>query len=77
MTDRYKGFLVLLENDIRSDNAKPILEALKMIKGVLSVKPYVAHMEDYLLAERERIAISQKMNKFIAKELLNLKLEEK
>ena len=39
MTDRYAGFVVTLEENIREDAAEEILTALRMVKGVLSVEP--------------------------------------
>lgn len=38
MTTRLKWFTVILDTDIREDDAKPIIEAISMIKGVLSVE---------------------------------------
>lgn len=39
MTDRYNAFTVILENDIRDDDAQPIINAIKQIRGVLDVQP--------------------------------------
>lgn len=36
MTDRLKGFIVTLTTDIREDDAESIVQAIKMIKGVLT-----------------------------------------
>lgn len=52
MTDRYKGFLITLDKEIRSDDAKELINALKMIRGVYSVKPYVKGIEDYMSEQR-------------------------
>lgn len=52
MTDRFKGFLITLEKEIRSDDAEPILNALKMIKGVQTVKPYVNGAQDWMMYEK-------------------------
>ena len=54
MTDRYFALAVILENDIRSDDAQPIIEAIKMVKGVLSVKPHVTDMSTLMAEERAR-----------------------
>ncbi len=69
MTDRLKGYLVVLERDIREDDAEPILEALKMIKGVMEVKPYVTKSEDSILEIRTKNKMIEKFYKFIEKEL--------
>ena len=67
MTDRFKGFLITLEKEIRDDDADQILTALKMIKGVLMVKPYINGMEDWMMYEKgvwdTRLEISQFMAK--------------
>jgi hypothetical protein len=52
MTNRYKGFLVTLTKNIREDDAEDIVTAVKMIKFVGSVKPYIASAEDFMLYER-------------------------
>lgn len=55
MTDRIKGYLVTLEADIREDDSETILNALKMIKGVHNVRPYVKNMEDYMSEYKGRL----------------------
>ena len=39
MTDRYNAFIVILENDIREDDAEATIKAIEQIKGVLRVTP--------------------------------------
>jgi hypothetical protein len=34
MTDKYNTLTVVLENDIRDDEAEPILAAIRQLKGV-------------------------------------------
>lgn len=53
MTNRLKGFYVVLESDVREDDAEPILNALRMVKGVLSVDPVETAPVDHF--ERTRI----------------------
>jgi hypothetical protein len=43
MTDRHSGYVVTLDRDVREDDAEPILNAIRMIAGVVSVKPVVHH----------------------------------
>ena len=38
MTDRYNFLVVVLEENIRDDDAETILNAIRMVKGVLSVE---------------------------------------
>ncbi len=68
MTDRLKGVLVTFDRDIREDDAKHILKALKMIKGVLKVQPYIAGMEDYMLYDRGHSDARRWMMDFLLKE---------
>jgi hypothetical protein len=39
MTDRHAAYLVVLENDIREDDAETTISALRQIKGVIDVQP--------------------------------------
>jgi len=39
MTERFSGFQVVLDQDIREDDAEAIITAIRMIKHVVSVKP--------------------------------------
>ena len=61
MTDRYKGAVVVFERDIREDDAKCLLDALKMIKGVSSVSPSLSSMDDYMNRSRVRSEIMGKV----------------
>lgn len=55
MTDRYSGFVVTLDHDLRADDAEETLTALRMVRGVISVTPVVADLiERQIGAERLR-----------------------
>jgi hypothetical protein len=41
MTDRVTAFLVVLDRDIRDDDAQPTLDAIKQIRFVATVEPVV------------------------------------
>lgn len=69
MTDRFKGFLVTLYKEIRKDESEQILTALKMIKGVQIVKPYVNGMEDWLMYEKGVWDTRMEISKFMAKKV--------
>jgi hypothetical protein len=71
MTDRIKGVLITFEKDIRDDDAEPIIQTLKMIKGVLTVKPYVTHMEDYMLYQKGHLDARRAMFDFLKKDPKN------
>jgi hypothetical protein len=61
MTDRYNAFIVVLEHDLRDDDAESTIEAIKHIRGVLSVKPRVANMGELIAEERIRHELGQKL----------------
>lgn len=61
MTDRYAGFLVTLESNIREDDAEEILTALRMVRGVLSVEPAVSSFEVHIAEERARWKLEQRL----------------
>ena len=42
MTDRYSSLTVVLERDIRDDDAEPLIAAIRQLRGVLRVVPKVA-----------------------------------
>ncbi|HET9954157.1 MAG TPA: hypothetical protein VFQ61_06620 [Polyangiaceae bacterium] len=54
MTDRYNGFSVVLEKDVRSDDAERIIDAIRCIRGVLSVTPHVQDWEGHMAEQRAR-----------------------
>jgi hypothetical protein len=48
MTDRVKGFVVALEDDLRDDDAEVIAMAIRALRGVAAVTPSIARGEDYM-----------------------------
>jgi hypothetical protein len=65
MTDRFKGLIVALDKDYRDDDAESIIEAIKMVKGVLEVKPVVAKIDDCVI----KIRVAEEMEKKLLKAL--------
>ncbi len=65
MTDRVKGFTVTLEHDIRIDDVQPILEAIRMIRGVVDVQPSIANSDDMIIESRVRSEFREKFYKFL------------
>lgn len=41
MTDRHMGYVVVLDHNIREDDAESTVEAIRHIKGVLGVSPVI------------------------------------
>lgn len=61
MSNYIKGFNVVLEQDIHEDNAALIQAALLQIKGVVSVEPLVANIEDHMARERVRLEMGKQI----------------
>ena len=69
MTDRYRGFVVTLDKDVRSDDAQPTLEALRMIRGVVSVVPVTSDIAQIVAYESARTDIVRALQDAFAKVL--------
>lgn len=69
MTDRVKGFTVVLDKDFRIDDVEVIQNAIAMIKGVSSVQPIIANGEDFVVEQRTRTEIRKKLFEFIKEEI--------
>ncbi len=62
MTERYKGFTVVLEENIRSDDAKNTINAIRQIKGVIEVAPVIRNgINDYIADQRARRELIDKI----------------
>jgi hypothetical protein len=62
MTERYRGFTVGLAKDIRDDDAEVIISAIKMIKGVLDVRPISTDGSEIVTEMRIKNALKEKVN---------------
>lgn len=55
MTTKLKGCTVAFTDDIREDDAEKILEAIRCLRGVLTVRPIEASpSDDWIIEERRR-----------------------
>lgn len=61
MTDRINYLTVALDHDIRDDDIQPLIQAIKLLRGVLTVESNVADPSDWLAEERARREIGQKL----------------
>ncbi len=61
MTDRYNALIVVLDRDIRDDDAKAIIDAIKMIKHVQSVKGNVSDITDHVAKETAKRELIDKI----------------
>jgi hypothetical protein len=68
MTDRHCGYIVTLEKDIRDDDAKDTITALRNIKGVVSVEPILGGAEIHIATARMKQDLLFKVWNFIKQE---------
>ncbi len=61
MTDRYYALTVILEKDMRDDDAERMIDAIQMIKGVQDVKPLISNPDTWMAEERARGELSKKL----------------
>ena len=61
MTDRFNLLTVVLAQDVRDDDAEGIINAISMVKGVLSVDPHVVDHADHIAQVRVRQEFSEKL----------------
>ena len=61
MTDRIFAYTVILEQEIREDDAEAITQAIKMIKGVAKVVPQVTDAGHYFAVETARRELTEKL----------------
>ena len=61
MTDRIHSINVVLEKDIRVDDAERILEAICMIKGVLTAEGNISDFETHMATARAKSELGQKL----------------
>lgn len=68
MTDRVKGFTVTLKKDIRIDDVEPIMNAIRMIQGVVHVEPSITTSEDHMNRQRVKNELLTKLFKILHEE---------
>ena len=61
MSDRYVGFVVVLEEPLKDEDAEEIRNAISMIKGVVSVSLMVADLGYYAAREQIRHELIQEL----------------
>jgi len=65
MTNRYYALTVVLDKDMRSDDAESIINAIKMIKHVLKVKGNIANPDIWMAQVRAKQELVQKLFKVL------------
>lgn len=61
MTDRYNALTVVLDRDIREDDSELLINAIRMLRGVLSVNPNVSDLQDHVAIMRVKQELTQKL----------------
>lgn len=61
MTDRYHSLTVVLEANIRADDAQPLIDAILQLRGVLSICGEVANSNTWMAEERARRELGNKI----------------
>lgn len=61
MTDRYNALTVVLEKDIRDDDAEALLDAIRQLRGVLSVSGNVTDLTAHTAEERAKRELGDKL----------------
>lgn len=61
MTDRFHSFTVVLDKDVREDDAEDTINAIKQIRGVLSVEGNVADIDSHVAEERVHRELGKKL----------------
>ena len=65
MTDRVHSFQVILEKDLREDDAKPVLDAILQVKHVIDVIPITADVTTRMAEVRAQQDLCWKVLKII------------
>lgn len=61
MTDRIHSITLVLEADLREDDAQSLLAAVRMLKGVISAAGNVSNITDYIAQARVRLEYGQQL----------------
>lgn len=65
MTTRFNSLTIVLEKEIREDDAEHLINAIKMLRGVLSVEGDVIYRETYIAEERALQKIRDQITPFL------------
>lgn len=61
MTNRFNALTVVLEHDIREDEAQALIAAIQQLRGVLGVSGNVADPMNFVAEQRVRQELSTKL----------------
>lgn len=54
MTEQFNALIVVLDRDYREDDCQPIIDAIRMIRGVTAVEGNLADHQSFIAAVRAR-----------------------
>lgn len=66
MSDHINAFIVVLDHDIRDENAELLINAIKQLRGVLEVQPHVADSTDVIATMRVKSELMKKWYDILA-----------
>ena len=61
MTDRLVGVVVTFHEDMRVDDAQPLIDAMRLIRGVVDVSPVVSDVVSRMAEQRAKRQLSEKL----------------
>lgn len=61
MSDRISSFTVILEENIRDDDAKPLMDAIRQMRGVLKVTGNVSDLSEAIAESRVKSDLTRKL----------------
>jgi len=65
MTAKFNSLTIVLESDVREDDALTLMNAILMLKGVLSVKGNVSSVTDYVAESRVKTEVRNRLFEII------------
>lgn len=70
MSDHYNGFFVILEHDIKDDDAQATINAIRQIRGVIDVQPHIADPDVAIVKAQLRAELFQELYEAMQAKLL-------
>jgi len=61
MSDRVKGLVVTIKDDVRIDDIQPLIDAISMLKGVVNVEPNISDINDHINRQKVYYDVKNKI----------------
>lgn len=65
MSDRIKGLTVTLRPDMRDDDAEHVINAIRLLSGVIDVRPHVADTDHHFRVMHAKEELRQKLRQIL------------